>query len=391
MKIRLFPKRSSGSELVRNIVAGTVIWAGALALVVFFVLEPSDSVQQQLGISDVVSEVAANLPEIPVEPDVEQTDEIFNNPPPSSVTSEPVEQTAPDSSDESQAQTGETDVPASSIVYEGDSGESPSSIESEPEQVETASVEAAPSEPEVPASEVSVQVETETTQVAIAPTPEPVPEEVPSEAPASTASTNTSASTTTPTVSTVASIRRELFIQIGAFAKLENAEEKRKEYSRALYPVKVTKDDASRHLVLVGPYLTESEAKRVQSKLTTEFKLKDSFLKFVDTEIIREAAAATSQSGTGGTQSSSSGSGAGSTTVANGWYVRVGAFKNLGNARTSKLRVEKLNLTTILTSDSQYNVLMVGPFVEKGDAQIALNKISQELEIKDAYIVDINS
>ena len=99
MKIRLFPKRSSGSELVRNIVAGTVIWAGALALVVFFVLEPSDSVQQQLGISDVVSEVAANLPENPIEADAEQADDIFTNPPPSSVTSEPVEQTASDSSD----------------------------------------------------------------------------------------------------------------------------------------------------------------------------------------------------------------------------------------------------------------------------------------------------
>ena len=387
MKIRLFPKRSSGPELVRNIVAGTLIWAGALALIVFFVLEPSDSVQQQLGISDAVTEVAAIMPENPIEADAEQADDIFTNPPPSSVTSEPVEQTASDSSDESQ--TGETEVPASSIVYEGDSGESSPTTENEPEQTETASTEPAPSEPEEPTSEVSAQVEAEATQVAVAPTPEPVPEEVPSEAPAS--STESASTGTTPTVTNVTSTRRELFIQIGAFAKLENAEEKRKEYSRALYPVKVTKDDASRHLVLVGPYLTESEAKRVQSNLTTEFKLKDSFLKFVDTEIVREAAAATSQSGTGGTQSSGSVSGAGSATVVKGWYVRVGAFKNLGNARTSKLRVEKLNLATIITSDSQYNILMVGPFVEKGDAQIALNKISQELEIKDAYIVDINS
>ena len=387
MKIRLFPKRSSGPELVRNIVAGTVIWAGALALVVFFVLEPSDSVQQQLGISDAVTEVAAIVPENPIEADAEQADDIFTNPPPSSVTSEPVEQTASDSSDESQ--TGETEVPASSIVYEGDSGESSPTTENELEQTETASTEPAQSEPEEPASEVSAQVETEASQVAVAPTPEPVPEEVPSEAP--TSSTGSASTGATPTLTNVTSTRRELFIQIGAFAKLENAEEKRKEYSRALYPVKVTKDDASRHLVLVGPYLTESEAKRVQSNLTTEFKLKDSFLKFVDTEIVREAAAATSQSGTGGTQSSGSVSGAGSATVVNGWYVRVGAFKNLGNARTSKLRVEKLNLATIITSDSQYNILMVGPFVEKGDAQIALNKISQELEIKDAYIVDINS
>ena len=389
MKIRLFPKRSSGSELVRNIVAGTVIWAGALALVVFFVLEPSDSVQQQLGISDAVTEVAAIVPENPIKADAEQTDDIFTNPPPSSVTSEPVEQTASDSSDESQSQTGETEVPASSIVYEGDSGESSPTAENEPEQTETASTQPAQSEPEEPASEVSAQVETEASQVAVAPTPEPVPEEVPSEAP--TSSTGSASTGATPTLTNVTSTRRELFIQIGAFAKLENAEEKRKEYSRALYPVKVTKDDASRHLVLVGPYLTESEAKRVQSNLTTEFKLKDSFLKFVDTEIVREAAAATSQSGTGGNQSSGSEPGAGSATVVKGWYVRVGAFKNLGNARTSKLRVEKLNLATIITSDSQYNILMVGPFVEKGDAQIALNKISQELEIKDAYIVDINS
>ena len=300
-----------------------------------------------------MQDVAAIPDEVSVDSDLAQMGEEIAEPDLVPDTSGASQQSTKESQKVSDIDGSTPDMPTSSIVYEGDTKQEPESVQSESEVAHTASIQSPTEEPQ------NITEAVEPVETAVTPT------------------TN--------------SLRRELFIQVAAFSNADNAEVKRKEYSKELYPVSVVKDDNGMNLVLVGPYLTESEAEKIRAELVLNFQLEGSFLKFMDREPVSVASAeSTSTEAAGNTAVGTTSTGEKSD-VTNGWYVRVGAFKNLGNARTSKLRVEKLNLSTIIKREKQLNVLMVGPFQEENDAKIAMNRIFQELKIKDAYLVRVSS
>ncbi len=352
MNKKKLPEKPDRAKRIRNIIAGSMVWTAAVAIVVFVVLDPSESVEMQIGIELSDQEVAAVPSDNSTELKIEQTE-----------VDSSVELAALDTESESQAVTQSENVESkpqtSSIVYESDTTDSSEPVETA-EPVQTASV--------------SNETETRATTATDADVP-----------------TVTGASSRTQTSPTTKPSESALFIQVAAFSKVENAQLKRKEISKALFPVRVLKGDDGMSLVLVGPYLTESEAKKVQTELISTLQLTDSFLKYTEIEptkvaMTENASSSTTQSVTTATTSSAEKS-----AVVDGWYVRVGAYKNLGNAKTSRLRVEKLQLSTVVTQEEEFNVLMVGPFKDENTAEIAKSRISQELKIKDAYLVRVGS
>ena len=353
MKLKLTPRQSEGAERIRNIIAGSLVWGAAVAVVVFLILDPSDTVEMQLATESSVQDIATTPDEDTVESDTALMGEEIAD---SDLVSDPSaadQQTTTESQAASDSDTPTPEMQTSSIVYEGDAEQEPESVQTESEVTQTASVQS----------------------------PTEAPEKV----------TETAEPAEAAVAQTTNSLRRELFIQVAAFSSADNAEGKRKEYSKELYPVSVVKDDNGMNLVLVGPYLTESEAERIRAELVLKFQLEGSFLKFVDREPVRVASAENTSTEVAVNTAVGATSTGEKPDVTDGWYVRVGAFKNLGNARTSKLRVEKLNLSTIIKREKQLNVLMVGPFQEENDAKIAMNRIFQELKIKDAYLVRVSS
>ena len=353
MKLKLTPRPSEGAERIRNIIAGSLVWGTAVAVVVFLILDPSDTVEMQLATESSVQDIAITPDEDSVDSDISQLGEEIADSELDSDTSGADQQTTTESQEVSESDSSTPEMQTSSIVYEGDAEQEPESVQTESEVTQTASVQS----------------------------PTEAPEKV----------TETAEPAEATVAQTTNSLRRELFIQVAAFSSADNAEGKRKEYSKELYPVSVVKDDNGMNLVLVGPYLTESEAERIRAELVLKFQLEGSFLKFVDREPVKVASAENNSTELAENATAVATPAGEKAEVTDGWYVRVGAFKNLGNARTSKLRVEKLNLSTIIKREKQLNVLMVGPFQEENDAKIAMNRIFQELKIKDAYLVRVSS
>lgn len=352
MNEKNMPEKPDRAKRIRNIIAGSVVWTATVAIVVFVVLDPSESVEMQMGIELSDQEIATVPTDDSTDPKIEQTEDETN-----------VSKFGLDAETESQAITESEKVESipqtSSIVYESDTDETSESVQSA-ESVQTAGVSTA--------TETSTAAETDTN----VPT---VPEDT----------------TRTQTSPTTKPSELALFIQVAAFSEVENAQLKRQEISKALFPVRILKGDDGMNLVLVGPYLTESEAKKIQSELSSTLQLADSFLKYAEIEPTKVAmtestSGAATQSVTTATTSS-----AGESAVVDGWYVRVGSYKNLGNVRTSRLRVEKLQLSTVVTEEKEFHVLMAGPFQDKSTAEIAKSRISQELDIKDAYLVRVGS
>ncbi len=352
MNEKKLPEKPDRGKRIRNIIAGTVVWTAAVAIVVFIVLDPSESVEMQIGTGLSDQEVVADLSDNSSELKIEQAE-----------VDSSVENVALDTESESQAITQSEIVDSkpqtSSIVYESDTADTSEPVETA-EPVQTATV--------------STETETRTTTATATDVP--------------TVTEETSRTRTSPTTKPSESA---LFIQVAAFSKVENAQLKRKEISKALFPVRVLKAEDGMNLVLVGPYLTESEAKKVKSELNSTLQLTDSFLKYAEIEPTKVAMTESTTGTTTQSVTTTTTTSAEKSEVVNGWYVRVGAYKNLGNAKTSRLRVEKLQLSTIVTQEEEFNVLMVGPFQDENTAQIAKTRISLELKIKDAYLVRVGS
>ena len=332
------PKNPDRAKRMRNIIAGSVVWTAAVAIVVFLVLDPSDSVQKQIEIELTDQEVVTVPSDNSIDPMTEQTDVATN--------SSTIELDADsDSQALTQPETVESKPKTSSIVYENDTIDTSASVQ-------TASTPTA--------TDTSVPIATENT-------------------------------TGTQISSTTKPSELALFIQVAAFSKVENAELKRSEISKALFPVRVLKSGDGMNLVLVGPYLTESEAKKVQSELNSRFKLDGSFLKYAEIETTKVAMTGCTSSATTDSVSTATKPLAEDSAVVDGWYVRVGSYKNLGNAKANKLRVEKLKLSVVVTRENEFNVLLVGPYQDEITAQTAKGSIAQELNIKDAYLVRVGS
>ena len=346
MKSGSLPANSTGAEKVRNVIAGLVVWAAVCVAVVYLVLTPANQIELQPVEERVEQQVTA------VSVDLTQQDE--NSPTDQSLTAStgPSESTisqigtaaSTDSADQMDSQQTASQPSGSaqqtsSLVYSGEDTQTSEPAESQTR--ETASVEVAQQPVSRPgAGSASV-------------------------APGSS------------------SVQYELFVQVAAYNKPENAMKKRDEFLASSYPVTVTEGKNGVSLVLIGPYPTEREAKQVQGDLVAAFKLEGSFLRYVETRSNEstQVAAAVQDSTTTANRSN----------VVHGWYVRVGAFKNRGNARTSRLKVEKLNLPAVITREDELNVLLAGPFAEKNEAEVAKSRISKDLDIKDAYLVQISS
>ncbi len=352
MNEKNIPEKPDRAKRIRNIIAGSVVWTAVVAIVVFVALDPSESVEMQIGIELSEQEVAAVPSEYSADPKNEQTETDTN-----------VSNVELDADSESQAVTRSEDVESkpqtSSIVYESDTIKTSEPVETV-ETVQTASVSTVTDISNTIADDASAPtiVEDDTrTQTS--------PESKPSEL--------------------------ALFVQVAAFSKDESAQLRRKEFSKALFPVRVLKDDDGMNLVLVGPYLTESEAKKVQSELNSKFQLEDSFLKYAEIETTKVAMTGSASGATSPSSIAAETMSAEESAVVEGWYVRAGAYKNLGNAKTSKLRVEKLKLSAVVKREKEFNVLLVGPFQDENTAQIVKARVEQELKIKDAYLVRVGS
>lgn len=346
MKINFLPRKSEGPERIRNTITGSLFWVAALAVIVFLVLDPSETVQMQMVMEPPVTDVTVDPIAGPVESDKEQIGDALLTSDPVLGTPDAEQQTSTESPVVADADSADSEKPKSSIVFDVGTQQASEPVQTEPANTPTATVEP-------PAADKPQEVADSTDQ---------------------------------PTTSTTGPLRRELFIQVAAFAKAGNAVEKQKEFSKGLYPVRVAKADNGMNLVLVGPYLTEAEAEKIRAELILKYQVQGSFLKFIERE-------ATSTAGVGETvgmtrnESDGTPAAAPESEIADGWYVRVGVYKNLGNARTVKLRLDKLDLSTVLTRENKLNVLIVGPYQRENDANIARNKIRQEIKVADAYVV----
>ena len=338
MNNKFSPKKPDRTNWMRNIIVGSVVWAAAVVIVVFLVLEPSESVQMQIGIELAEQQAVAVLSDSSTDPKSEQTDVATKSP--------SIELDADsDSQAPAQPEIVESEPKRSSIVFDNDSTDTSASVQTSSTPTATDSVDPLTTED----------------------------------------------ATRTQTPSTTKPSELALFIQVAAFSKIENAELKQTEISKALFPTRVLKSDDGMNLVLVGPYLTESEAKKVQSELNSKLKLDDSFLKYAEIETNKVAMASSTSSAIIDSVSTATEPVAEESVVEQGWYVRVGSYKNLANAKANKLRVEKLKLSVVVTRETDFNVLLVGPYQDENTAQTAKGRIAQELNIEDAYLVRVGS
>ena len=79
-------------------------------------------------------------------------------------------------------------------------------------------------------------------------------------------------------------------------------------------------------------------------------------------------------------------------TSKSGWYVQLGAFKNIKNARLFSDRVRALNYPIrVENTDEQYIRILVGPYPTQNEAETAKVEVVRALDLESSIIRNIDS
>ncbi len=204
------------------------------------------------------------------------------------------------------------------------------------------------------------------------------------------------------------------YIQVAAFESRVEAGVERLKFAKSQLPTRIEDGADGLSRVLVGPYLSEAEAAEARRKISKKLNFKDGIIQSVNISELPSSAVANQSTVSPSTQSaeiqkvpkpssaSSVSTSTGTTKTAkskskdskleNGWYVQVGAFKSNVNARIERMKFDKLNFPTNIESGrDEFNRVLVGPFLSKGEANQTKDRISADLKLKDAVVRNIKS
>lgn len=153
-------------------------------------------------------------------------------------------------------------------------------------------------------------------------------------------------------------------VGVGSFRSSENAERQAEVFRQAGYPVFVARqDDLS--VVLVGPYDTESEARRALDRIATGgFGIEPLLYRYQPDEpaAAAPASAAPQQAAPAPTATEARPAGTEAAGATGGRYLQVGAYGSLQSAGPQRERLEALGFTVTARQEGNLVKLLVGPF-----------------------------
>ncbi len=158
-------------------------------------------------------------------------------------------------------------------------------------------------------------------------------------------------------------------VSVGAFGNEENAQRLGQQFQGAGYPV-LLGTQGNLTIVLLGPYATDSEARRVADQVDGTFGVIDPTVYRYEPEPgDTPATAGTAPGAAPGTSSTTASSSTASTSgaqapaaSASGRYLQVGAYANRESSMPQRDRLEGLGFTVTEVQEGQLLKLLVGPY-----------------------------
>lgn len=187
-----------------------------------------------------------------------------------------------------------------------------------------------------------------------------------SSAPASSSPATAAPSTAAPVAASAEVDEASYRVSVGAFGNEDNAQRLAQQFQGAGYPV-LLGTQGNLTIVLLGPYATDAEARRVAGQVDGTFGVVDPTVYRYEPEPgDTTATAGTPPSATSSTSSTSStpspSSAQAPAASSSGRYLQVGAYANRESSLPQRQRLEGLGFSVTEVQEGSFLKLLVGPY-----------------------------
>lgn len=150
-------------------------------------------------------------------------------------------------------------------------------------------------------------------------------------------------------------------VSVGAFGNADNAQRLAQEFQSAGYPV-LMGTQGNLTIVLLGPYATDAEARRVASQVAAgNFGVVDPTVYHFEPDDVT-ASPATTAPAASATQTAASTAAPAASATATGRYLQVGAYANRESSLPQRQRLEGMGFTVTEVQEGTLLKLLVGPY-----------------------------
>lgn len=186
--------------------------------------------------------------------------------------------------------------------------------------------------------------------------------------PAATAPAATTPSATPPAAASADADESSYRVSVGAFGNADNAQRLAQQFQGAGYPV-LLGTQGNLTIVLLGPYATDAEARRVSGEVNGTFGVVDpTVYRFEPDDDDATAPAATAPAATtpaaapAATTTAPAATTPAPATSAAGRYLQVGAYANRESSLPQRERLEGIGFTVTEVQEGDLLKLLVGPY-----------------------------
>ena len=186
----------------------------------------------------------------------------------------------------------------------------------------------------------------------------------------STAPSATTPSTATPVAASADADEASYRVSVGAFGNADNAQRLAQQFQGAGYPV-LLGTQGNLTIVLLGPYATDAEARRVAGQVDGSFGVVDpTVYRYEPDDAVASAPAATPAAPATATpaapapaaSTTAPAAPAAPTASATGRYLQVGAYANRESSLPQRERLEGIGFTVTEVQEGELLKLLVGPY-----------------------------
>jgi cell division septation protein DedD len=180
---------------------------------------------------------------------------------------------------------------------------------------------------------------------------------------ATTPSAATQTPTGTPVAASASAEEASYRVSVGAFGNADNAQRLAQQFQGAGYPV-LLGTQGNLTIVLLGPYASDSEARRVADQVDGTFGIVDPTVYRFEPEdgVAATTAPAAPASTTQAAPAAPAATPAAPAAAASGRYLQVGAYANRESSLPQRERLEGIGFTVTEVQEGALLKLLVGPY-----------------------------
>ncbi len=196
------------------------------------------------------------------------------------------------------------------------------------------------------------------------------------------------------------SLARGWYVQVGSYHSKVQAEVERLKYARLQEPIEIEVDEDGLTHIFLGPYSQQGNAEQVKKRVARELNGRHATVhhfgdvvgleKTVDKQLSTEKTATPVASNEPSPPPSPTKPKEPRTTASGTWYVQIGAFKNIENARALSKEAQGRDYPIRIEHSTEgYIRVLLGPYPTQDAATQAIPKISKVLTLGTVLVREI--